>query len=97
MSARRSNTSWAKYDASIAAITIIGFIISIVFTIVFFYFTYLRAKRRVTKARRDALLTAKALCAVDINDQFISDLLLGETTVGAEIQSVCREILATSI
>ena len=53
---------YAKYDATIVSLTIIGFVVPLVLTILFLVFSYQRSLKRAQRAQRDITEASAGFC-----------------------------------
>lgn len=92
-------TRYAKYDAAVVSLTVIGFLIPLILGIVFLVFSYQRTVKRAQSAQRDATQAAKAFCttfqSIEKQDR-IADAIILESIGPArdQISQGCRQLLA---
>lgn len=94
-----SKGRYSRYDLTIIIISVVGVVLSLVFTFLVYRY-YVRASRRIQQTQKNVTNATKALCSSILNPLPNSAgptirSHLEQTTVGEDIETACRELLGS--
>jgi CHASE3 domain sensor protein len=91
------SSHYRRYNLTIVVITVVSVILGLVFFFLV-YRSYARAARKTQRAQQNLTNAAKGICSSILNPNGAGPVIRYElegTAVGAEIETACRELLAS--